>query len=329
MLKKLFIFGGLLTLCSAAVEAQQVGQFSQYVQNPMILNPAATGIYDYTDINLSMRRQWTGLNDAPNTYYLSVNSRLKKKNSTPFYMPSLRTSQGKNAVKEFKIPEKGRLRHGLGGYLMMDEYGAFQKLTGNVSYALHIPLGDELYFSIGAGLGASNIAFDRENISLTDQVDNTYSQFIANGTNSTYLNLNLGGWLYTERFFLGYSTNQLLGDAVSFGDGLNYPELELHHFATIGYKIKAGENFDITPSALFKLMNPSPASFDLTLKAEYREQFWAGVSYRNKDAIIGLLGFNINNVFKLGYSYDFSISELSNYNSGGHEVLLGVMLGRN
>ena len=212
---------------------------------------------------------------------------------------------------------------------MMDEYGAFQKLTGNISYALHLPLGEQLYFSVGAGVGASNLSFDRDNISLTNQVDNTYNQFIANGTNSTYLNLNLGGWLYTDRFFLGYNTNQLLGDALAFGDGLNYEELELHHYATVGYKIKAGDNFDITPSAMLKFLNPSPPSFDLTLKAEYKEQFWAGVSYRNQDAIIGLVGFNINNFIKLGYSYDFSISDLSSYNSGGHEIVLGIMLGRN
>lgn len=328
-MKKVIVIGGLILAGATGANAQQMGQFSQYVQNPFILNPAAAGIYNYTDINLSMRNQWTGLDNAPATYYLSVNARLKKKTNTPMYAPSLRTSipdDGNVAMPE----PNSKFRHGIGGFLVSDEYGAFRKLSGNLSYAFHMPLGQakKYYLSIGAGLGVSNTAFDQTMVQLTDPLDNTYNNFIAAGTSDTYLDVNAGLWLYSDNLFVGYTSNQLLGDKVSFGDGLNSPELQIHHFATIGYKIQAGDNFTVTPSGMFKLMSPSPASFDATLRAEWKELVWIGASYRHTDAIAGLVGFNIANNFRVGYSYDYTLSNLSTYNSGGHEIVLGLMLGK-
>lgn len=316
-------------MCTAFVQGQQLGQFSQYVQNPMILNPAATGIYDYTDINLSMRKQWSGLEGSPLTFYGSVNARLGGKPSAASFTPGLRTSVSGKGTTSMTPGTKRGIHHGLGGYLLSDEYGAFKKMTGNVSYALHLPLGQKYHLSIGAGLGVSNLAFDQNNISLIDNNDNTYSQFIANGTSSTFFDLNLGFWLYSDNLFLGYSTNQLLGDKVSFGDKLGDANLEIHHFATAGYKFDVNDNFSLTPSAMFKIMSPAPASFDFTLKAEFVQKVWIGASYRHEDAVVGMVGFNLNNMFKLGYSYDFTTSNLNGYSSGSHEVVLGIMLGRN
>ena len=326
-MKKGLIIGGLFMMTSAMVSAQQLGQFSQYVQNQMLLNPAATGIFDYTDINLSMRRQWTGIDNAPSTMYASVNARLGGGGKTPNYGPMLRISTGKPMSVE---PRATRgVYHGLGGYLMNDEYGAFRNLSGKLSYALHLPLGEKFHVSLGAGLGVSNLAFDQTKVQLTESADNTYNNFIANGTSGTFFDANAGVYLYSEKFFLGYSTNQLFGDQISFGDKLGSADLQIHHFATLGYTIAAGENLTFTPSAMFKLMSPTPGTIDVNLKAEYRERFWAGVSYRHNDAIVPMIGFNINNTYKFGYSYDLTTSNLGNYNNGSHEVLLGIMLGRN
>lgn len=314
---------------TAFAQGQQLGQFSQYVQNPMILNPAATGIYDYTDINLSMRKQWSGLDGSPTTFYGSVNASLRKKVQAASFSPSLRTSATGGGTT-VAVPDYGRkIKHGIGGYLLSDEYGAFQKMTGNVSYALHIPIGETYWISGGLGLAISNLAFDQDRVSLVEGNDNTYTQFIANGTSSTFFDLNAGIYLYSDNLFLGYATNQLLGDAVTFGDKLGDADLQIHHFATLGYRINVNDNFALTPSAMVKIMSPTPASFDITMKAEFQEKFWLGASYRHTDAVVGLVGFNLNNVFKLGYSYDFTLSNLNSYNSGSHEIVLGIMLGRN
>ena len=64
-------------------------------------------------------------------------------------------------------------------------------------------------------------------------------------------------------------------------------------------------------------------TFDINLNAQFNERFWVGASYRNEDAIVGMLGMNITEKLKVGYSYDFTTSELKNYSDGTHEIMLG------
>jgi type IX secretion system PorP/SprF family membrane protein len=95
-----------------------------------------------------------------------------------------------------------------------------------------------------------------------------------------------------------------------------------------GYKIPINKDFTLTPAILLKNMRPAPFSIEGTLMAEYKEWMWAGISYRNKDAVVGMFGMSISEKFKFGYSYDFSVSEMDKVSSGGHELVLGIMLGR-
>ena len=76
------------------------------------------------------------------------------------------------------------------------------------------------------------------------------------------------------------------------------------------------------------MMSPAPLSMDFSLKGTYNKFIWGGFTYRHQDAIVGMIGMNINELIKFGYSYDFSISGMNSYNKGGHEIVLGVTLGR-
>jgi type IX secretion system PorP/SprF family membrane protein len=120
----------------------------------------------------------------------------------------------------------------------------------------------------------------------------------------------------------------LTRDLVEFGSGTANFNPQIHYQVITGYKIKAGENWTITPSILAKYMSPAPISLDANFQAEYKEWLWFGLGYRHTDAVIGMLGMNISNRFKFGYSYDFSLSKFNNFTSGGHELMLGIMLGR-
>jgi hypothetical protein len=75
-------------------------------------------------------------------------------------------------------------------------------------------------------------------------------------------------------------------------------------------------------------MNPAPPTIEGSLQLEYKEWIWMAASYRHKDAVIGMLGLNLSERFKIGYSYDFSLSKFRDFSAGGHELILGVMLGR-
>ena len=310
--------------------AQQIPQYSQFQRNQFMINPAAAGIYDFVDITLSGRWQWLGLDDAPRSSYLAFSVPLNFK--PKFYNPGVRTSSGSI---ENPIIKLGKLKHTVGGQLLADQYGAFRKLLFSGTYALHLPLSKKINLAFGVKVGLSNNSFLADKAQVLNVVnsslsytDPTYSYFLANQSSKQILEIGSGLYLYGKRFFIGVSSDRLTGDFVTFGKGTaNFNSL-IHSNLITGYKFKTGENWSITPSLLVKYMNPAPVSVDINLQAEYKDWLWFGLGYRHTDALIGMIGMNISSKFKFGYSFDFSISRINNYTSGGHELTLGIMLGR-
>lgn len=310
--------------------AQQIPQYSQFQRNQFMINPAAAGVYDFVDITLSGRWQWLGVADAPKTSYLAVSVPLNFK--PKFYNPGIRTSGGTKGNPDIKT---GKLKHTVGGQMLADQYGAFRKFSFSGTYALHLPLTKKmnLAFGVKLGLSSNNFLADKAqvlnvvNTSLT-YTDPTYTNFLANQSSKQFLDIGSGLYLYGKGFFIGVSADQLTRDLVKFGSGTANFNPQIHYQVITGYKIKAGENWSITPSLLAKYMSPAPVSIDVNLQAEYKEWLWFSLGYRHTDAVIGMLGMNISERFKFGYSYDFSLSRFNNYTSGGHELTLGIMLGR-
>jgi type IX secretion system PorP/SprF family membrane protein len=319
MIKKAMI-AGIFLLCAGTAGAQQLTQLSQYLLNHFIINPAASGLNDEADLNMSFRQQWVGFDNSPQTYYFSGNALIGAKGQ-PKYNPSLRTSQ-RGPIKNPTV-KTGRLKHSVGGNVMMDKYGPFQRLNFNASYAIHVPLSKSMNLSCGIGVGGANYAFNQNKVDLLNDNDNTYNSFLGqNGSPSKFLaDLNTGLYLYSQHLFFGYSTSQVLQQKMDFGNATN-SKLKTHHYFLGGYRIDMNEDWAITPSFLLKYMQPSPIALDLNLRADYQDKFFFGFSYRHKDAVVGILGVQIKG-FKLGYSYDYTISTLRKQNSGGHEILIG------
>jgi len=115
---------------------------------------------------------------------------------------------------------------------------------------------------------------------------------------------------------------------VEFGQGTANFNPQMHYNVISGYKFKLNENLTLAPNVMLKYMYPAPLSIDFNAQLEYSEWLWFGLGYRHTDALIGMFGLNISNRFRLGYSFDFSISKFKNFSSGGHELVLGLMLGR-
>ncbi len=327
-MKKIF-FVGFIGFCQLAF-GQQLPQYSQFHRNQFMVNPAAAGVYDFVDITLNGRWQWLGVDDAPRTSYLAFSVPLNFK--PKYYNPGIRTSNGPIANPEIKT---GKLKHTIGGQLLADQYGAFRKLSFSGTYSLHLPLSKSLNLAFGVrvGLSSNNFLADKAQVlnvvnSTLTYTDNTYTTFLANQSSKQILDIGSGLYLYGKGFFVGVSADQLTRDLVEFGKGTANFNPQIHYQLITGYKIKTGENWSLTPSLLAKYMSPAPVSIDVNLQAEYNEFLWFGLGYRHTDAVIGMLGMNISNKFKFGYSYDFSLSRFNNYTSGGHELTLGIMLGR-
>ena len=327
---KKIIFCSIALIKFGCFIAQQIPQYSQFHRNQFMINPAAAGVYDFVDITLSGRWQWLGVDDAPRTSYLAFSVPLNFK--PKFYNPGIRTSNGPISNPEIKT---GKLKHTVGGQLLADQYGAFRKLSFSGTYALHVPLSKKMNLAFGVKLGLSSNAFLSDkaqvlnvvNTSLT-YTDPTYTNYIANQSNKQILEIGSGLYLYGKGFFIGVSADQLTRDLVEFGQGTANFNPQIHYQLITGYKFKTGDKWSITPSILTKYMSPAPISIDVNLQAEYNEFLWFGLGYRHTDALIGMIGMNISNRFKFGYSYDFSLSRFNNYSSGGHELTLGLMLGR-
>ena len=322
---------------SSVVFGQQMPQFSQYHRNQYMVNPGAAGMYDFIDITLGGRMQWAGFENAPMSSYLYASSTLKKKPKIR-YNPALRTSGGPIRNPEIKT---GNLKHALGGMLMVDQYGAFRQLKGALTYALHIPVSQDYNLSFGVNLGISNRTFLADRAQTLNMLepglgytDQTYDDYSANRSLNT-MDLGAGLYFYSKKLFVGLSADQLTKDLVSFGQGTANFDPNMHYNLTAGYKISLNDNLTLMPSVLVKYMLPAPVSLEGGLQLEYKEWLWFALSYRqglggfnNSDAVIGMAGLNISEVFKFGYSFDYSISEFNNHSFGGHELVLGIMLGR-
>jgi type IX secretion system PorP/SprF family membrane protein len=312
------------------VTAQQMPQYSQYMRNQYTINPAAAGVYDFVDITMCGRWQWLGFGDEPRTAYLSITAPVGRPKVS--YNPALRISDGPVRNPEIKT---GKLKHAVGGQFIADQYGAFRKMQGAGTYALHMPVTKNYNLSFGVRLGLSNNSFLSDKAKVLNLVDptqtytdNTYTNFVANQSSKYIMDLGAGLYFYSNKSFLGIAADQLTKDMVEFGQGTANFNNQYHFNVTGGYKFSLNQDLTLMPSLLVKFMNPAPVSIDGTLQLEYKEWLWTALSYRHKDAFIGMVGLNVNQRFKFGYSYDFSLSRFNDFSSGGHEIVLGLMLGR-
>lgn len=311
---------------------QQLPQYSQYNRNQFMMNPGAAGMYDFTDITIGGRYQWAGFDNSPKTMYAygsTVLSRTKVR-----YNPSLRTSNG-----PIKGPEvnTGKLKHAVGAQIIADEYGAFRKISFAGTYAIHVPVTKKHNLSFGTKVGLSNSMFLQDRATVLTSMpgytgpattDNEYNTYVANQSSLNYLDVGAGFYFYSKDMYVGISADQLTTDLVKFGSGSANFDPNMHFNLTAGYKFPISTNLSLMPSALVKVMPRAPLAIEGSLQLEYKEWLWFGASYRHTDAVVAMLGCNISEKFKFGYSFDFSLSKFNNYTAGGHELILGIMIGR-
>lgn len=329
-MKRIILAAAILFGASTAF-AQQEFQQSQYMQNMYILNPAASGLTDYIDVNLGYRNQWTGLTGAPETYYLSGSSMLGKSSagsnelfSLRISDPSISTESGLNLNANNTVKKQG-VRHAVGGVVYVDNAGHFRKTHGGVSYAVHVPLSANVNFSAGLRLGFSQLSVDPD-ITFAQSNDVTADKVTDGSSNG--LDGNLGLFLYSNKFFLGWSGAQLFQNDLDFNGGTTEDALKLHHFILAGYRFDLTDKVGLTPSVMAKAVSGTPLSIDFNAKLDINKKYWLGGSYRADDAVVVMAGLNINKFINLGYSYDITMSDVNSVSSGSHEIVLNLMLAK-
>jgi type IX secretion system PorP/SprF family membrane protein len=300
----------LLLLATVPALAQQIAQYSQYMNNNYILNPGATGVEDYIDVKLSYRTQWTGLEGAPKTYYASVSSSLGKWRST-----TKRT-----------LHDRLRPFHAVGGLVYNDVTGPTSRLGVYGSYAYNTVLTRSIRVALGVSVGMQQFSVDGQQLHFYDPTT------VAASAASRVIDASAGLWVYSPDFYVGLSGAQLFGNNLDFsygptqvGAGAPGNSLKRHYFATAGVRLPLDEDWSVVPSVLVKSVSPAPLSLDINAKLKYQDLLWVGVSWRALDSVVGMVGLSYEQ-FTIGYSYDAGVSQLAGYNGGSHEILVGLRL---
>jgi type IX secretion system PorP/SprF family membrane protein len=331
----------LLSLVLSSARAQQMPQFSMYIWNNYLINPAIGGAENSIDAKLGYRNQWVGLDGAPRTTYFTIHGQIGKKLQNDENIDVIhnhhdgRPHNGLQRMLKFnkkKHPKpptsyNERGHHGVGMQIMNDRIGPFNVNLVMGSYAYHLPLGNNVYASLGAYIGVKNYNLNNSfldfgsGISSDKAVNGALSQFSPDGS--------LGGLVYGDRFYAGLSINQIMNYKLDFSEvaAIVQGRLARHYYAYGGYRIKLpNHDFSFIPSIMFRVLPNTRPSIDLNAKINYMDLLWFGFSYRHLDAMLGMVGLHFNNRWDIGYSYDYTTSPLTGYSHGTHEFILGFRL---
>ena len=327
MKKQIFLL--LLVLLSGRqfLLAQQRPQYTQYILNNYIINPALSGIENYTDVKISNRDQWVGLNGAPQTMYLTIHTPIGKKDyktsATSFQMPG-ENPRGKAYWENYTASEA---HHGAGLSIVNDKTGLYNRLYANLSYAYHIGLSPRTNMSAGFAGGIQKLSRDGSRSTYANNDPTDPAQGSTDDVYKIRPDLSAGIWVYSADYFFGLSGQQIIPQKVSFTDDTLGFKIVPHLFVTAGYRFLITDDINAIPSVMVKYVSPVDPQIDANIKLQYRDLFWIGASCRFKDGFAGMLGLNISNTLNVGYAYDYTTSNLGTISKGTHEIIIGFLLG--
>lgn len=294
----------IMLLVSFMGLAQQRAQYTQYILNNYVLNPASGGVNDYWDLKTGYRYQWAGFEGSPQTFFVSANG--------PIGYPH-------------KKIRNGHLKphHGVGGYAFHDNTGPLSMTGLYGSYSYHLKVNENFTASMGAFLGFMQYQIDGKQLVFVQNPDDPY---ITKSTLNYYVpDATVGIWLYNQSTYFGISANQIFQHKLRFDvNNVDAGHLNYHYFITGGHKFKMNQDFDFIPSVMTKYVMNSPLQFDLNARVKFRNMAWAGLSFRRQDAVAMLLGVVLNGRYEIGYSYDLTTSKLKQASWGSHEIIVGI-----
>lgn len=271
-------------------KAQQETQNSFYMFNASLLNPAYAGSRDALSLIADARLQWVSWKGAPRTNCFTLH--------TPLVVESV----------------------GLGLNILNDQIGATTRNSAFADMAYRIRLNknnDRLAFGLRAG--ADILQNNFSNLTVNDKSD----PIIANNQ-STVVNFNTGAgiYLYGKRYFAGITAPKFIPNKTSSLDGFASKEA-LHIYFIGGYVLKLNSLWDLKPGACVRYTANAPLSIDGNLSLFFNQKIWFGVMYRHGAAAGANVMYELNHMLRIGYAYDYAITNMTKYTSGTHEILIG------
>jgi len=283
------------------------------MMNAFILNSAMAGYEGYTSFNLISRQQWLGIDNAPRTFSLSIETRVLKRS----YIIK------RKSLRENKFIPARTGRVGLGINIFSDRNGYFNQTGITMSYAYHIPFPNaQLSFGVSGSL--SQFKIDPAGISFRNA--EVRLQSIIN--QPIYLPDANAGVFYTNRsLYFGFSAAELLQSFAKFGNpGLQSLQINRHYFILAGYRYTFTTKISCEPSLLLKTSGQLNPQTDLSFKVYYIDNYWMGLSYRTANSMIVFIGLK-KKQFYIGYAFDYSFNTIQQNTYGSHELSLLMKFG--
>lgn len=331
-MKRLFSVA-LLIVCTTAAMAQAKPFYTQYVLNNYILNPAITGIENYTDVKASYRNQWVGIAGHPVTSYFTIHAPINKKdlrtNITSFEIPG-ENPRGKGYWDEYTVSPP---HSGIGLIAVNDKAGYINRWSVYGTFAYHKPLNASTALSAGFMAGFSSVNLERDKIEWGSLDPNDPAIGYSNGElKKLKPEVGAGLWLYSKKYFAGISVLNIIPGKNKFVKSDKYGTYYTpNFFATAGFRFFLNDQISCLPSVMVQYWQPQLYSAHANVKLQYLDKFWIGGSYRYADVVggySGMVGLNVSNTFNISYAYEnATTSRLRTYTKGTHEVVVGFLLG--
>jgi type IX secretion system PorP/SprF family membrane protein len=281
----------ILLLIPLGLAGQLTPVTSQYVLNPLSINPAYAGNRGALNIAAFYRRQWAGIPGAPETMTLAADA--------PFLDSKL----------------------GLGFSITNDKIGVTKEthFLTNYSYKINMDKGS-LSLGLGAGLITTNTAWS--DLVVLDPGDENY---LTNSRVFVVPDFTFGAYYLNQNYFAGLSIPKLLGYKFNY-DKNRYTLMvnpgKYNYLLNAGYVYTLNQKIKLFPSTLITISPGEKLLFDLNAYVSLNDRIWAGVSYRNGRSLGALCQFAINNQFRVAYTYDFDFGKLGQYSNGSHEIMI-------
>ena len=268
--------------------AQNDMQFSHFMYNENMFNPAATGNTDKTIASIVARQQWIGVDHPPSTQFLNAHTYI------------------------------GKIKGGIGLTAINDRIGFENTLNLKINFAYHSRISKSATLSGGLSAGFINKKLDGSKLVYEQGSD---PQAIVNATNAFTPDFGLGIEFNASNITAGLSSTHI-------NRGLKNATVLLnprHYFLYGKYKITIDNDFSINPALLVKRIG-SISQFELNTTAKYKEKISLGITYRIKESVVGLIGVCVTDAIFISYSYDFNVKPENTYSTGSHEIMLQARL---
>ncbi len=291
MLNKITLFVLVVFITGKLAIAQQDPQYSQYMFNQMVLNPAYAGSKDAINTAIFLRNQWTGIDGAPSTETMSIHAPTRKR------------------------------KVGLGFAIVADQIGPKTSIGALGSYAYRVKIREgKLAFGIRAGV--YQYVYNWNEINYKDQGDVYNTQ---NRTSIIVPTADAGLYYHTRTFYAGIAATHLYNGRLTTVSNLNGDDAVLspHLIFMAGKGWEINDKFTFNPSLVVKAVKGAPINADVNFSFLLQKKLWVGFSVRTEKSLVAYTQFYVTEKFKVGYSFDFGLSKIARLGRGTHEVMLG------